>query len=891
MSLIFIIIIIFMAQEMHYLKRENKELTEKIKRLIEKQKNEKTQENFAQSSTFIQTNISSQQYNNIQCSNVISGQISHEKNIKKQEITEKVIKKEKNKEETKNNFILMAGAFLIVLAAIVFLSSMWDVISDVLKVTVLLLLMGVFIGASKVADKTFKLKNTANTFFYIAMAYIPVLALAIYLIRLSSGYLQSSHDQNVFWLIACLIMSLIYGIISFKSKRKPLVVGSLLMQIFALISATSIFTDSFMTIILSVTVYNLILTIVDIYLKPKMFKNIIKTFNIVLFIILTIVIYISTLIGILFGVIFATLMALLVQTIIALMYARKTDKIAYIVMFVVGIFAVVLSSVNFENIYELVFIQKQIAMLITTLVLFVFGMFINWENLKKITKILTYVFLSLIYLSTWGTEGIYTSVVLFVTTMISILLIKIDSKYKNGYMHAAINLFILTGITFVFESSILVAFLLYLIPISLFVVSFFVDEKATKTIKIYVNIASIVSLFLYNIFVGSTLDIDYSRFSILATIMIAILELIYMFDFIKAKDKVSQLFFVIILNSLLYEIFNTLGIFEYSIYILFITSIVAFLMKNNRYINVYAIIAQLISMIILSFDITIVKFIINIFTTILICRNSKKLNWSEQFDLVPLSLIIPNIYFSNLELMQGYNIMQIVSILLISSITLLSIKDRAQNIYSYMAYVYLFMQVVCFDINKYINIVIFILISMLQMLNYNGKAKDVVKTILSLAILILYNAIIYDFNAQFISILLLGYVVVLAIITRRVIAKYNIDVCKTFEYIGYGILFVIALFNYFNIFDAMIFMALLIGMIIVTYNKKIGPIFLCSIMAEILIAFKVTEAFWTSIPWWVYLLVVGGGLIAFAIRNEAKEKKDGKTLKDTMKQISEKLDL
>ena len=68
----------------------------------------------------------------------------------------------------------MAGAILIVLVAIVFLTSTWHTIPNVVKTSVIILLTGVFIGASNIAKKVFKLEETANTFLYIALAYLPI---------------------------------------------------------------------------------------------------------------------------------------------------------------------------------------------------------------------------------------------------------------------------------------------------------------------------------------------------------------------------------------------------------------------------------------------------------------------------------------------------------------------------------------------------------------------------------------------------------------------------------------------------------------------------------------------------------------------------------------------
>ena len=80
----------------------------------------------------------------------------------------------RRKKEEKNVFILISGAFCIILSAIVFLMSTWSTISSLLKTTILVLLTLVFFGGSYIAKEKFKLEKISQTFFYMAMAYIPI---------------------------------------------------------------------------------------------------------------------------------------------------------------------------------------------------------------------------------------------------------------------------------------------------------------------------------------------------------------------------------------------------------------------------------------------------------------------------------------------------------------------------------------------------------------------------------------------------------------------------------------------------------------------------------------------------------------------------------------------
>ena len=58
-----------------------------------------------------------------------------------------------------------------------------------------------------------------------------------------------------------------------------------------------------------------------------------------------------------------------------------------------------------------------------------------------------------------------------------------------------------------------------------------------------------------------------------------------------------------------------------------------------------------------------------------------------------------------------------------------------------------------------------------------------------------------------------------------------------------------------------------------SYVKKYGVIFITSLFTILGNAILLTRKFWFSVPWWIYLLLVGGILIAFATKNESESKK------------------
>ena len=144
--------------------------------------------------------------------------------------------KKKNDEGVKNKFILITGAILIVLAAIVFLTSTWHTIPDVVKTSVIMFLVFVFLGASNIASNILKLKETGNTFLYIAMAYLPISLFSIALFGLLGDYLSIyGEGRNLYFAICTTFLAILYFMIGKVRNQKSLFNFSMIMQAIAVI--------------------------------------------------------------------------------------------------------------------------------------------------------------------------------------------------------------------------------------------------------------------------------------------------------------------------------------------------------------------------------------------------------------------------------------------------------------------------------------------------------------------------------------------------------------------------------------------------------------------------------------------------------------------------------
>ncbi len=146
--------------------------------------------------------------------------------------------RQKQIQRKKNTFILAAGAFLIVLAAIVFLLTTWNTTPKVIKVGVMIVLIGLFIGLSVLSDKKYHLEQTSKTFYYIAMALIPIVLVALFAFKLVGNYFYKEAPL-LYGTLCCLFLAILYGYESSKAKRTVLLVAGLSFQVLTLIFGMS----------------------------------------------------------------------------------------------------------------------------------------------------------------------------------------------------------------------------------------------------------------------------------------------------------------------------------------------------------------------------------------------------------------------------------------------------------------------------------------------------------------------------------------------------------------------------------------------------------------------------------------------------------------------------
>ena len=231
----------------------------------------------------------------------------------------------------------------------------------------------------------------------------------------------------------------------------------------------------------------------------------------------------------------------------------------------------------------------------------------------------------------------------------------------------------------------------------------------------------------------------------------------------------------------------------------------------------------------------------------------------------------------------------VIMLLLAGSLALLCyfIYNKKHNSYIVLFILFIILHLNAFNESKYISL---LLVSIGTFISYLVKEKNnIFKGLLYTYLLILIKFIFKDLGWTNLSIFNYGpYLIWWPFMTRDIIKKYDINTYKIFEYLGYILINVYSLGNYTSEFDGLIFVFLLTLIVIVSYILKLGPVFLVSLLAILINVLLLTRTFWLSIPWWIYILIVGIILIIFAIYNELSIKKDSTSL---IKKIKDKLNI
>lgn len=857
---ILIIVIVNNEKEMDRLIKENRELKKSLEFFTEKTK-EKSKDSMELEYTV----------NNLKNEILSQKDIEDEKHIQELKDKEKLMKQEKKEKEQKNVLILITGAICIVLSAIIFLMSTWGITSNILKTIILGLLTVVFFKMSNVAKVKYKLEKTSQVFYYIGMAYIPICCLSISIFELFGRYLSIyGEGKYIYFTITTLILSYIYFA---NRKNKYLLYCSILSQVLTVILFTLIFSNSIITIGINLLIYNLLLMILT--------KNLFKVYNFIPWVMLIIPIleYTKHFTSMTF--------ILILLTINFGILAFKNKNKIYLNVFNICLMSIgMYISVLCSDFWRLEVCYILSLLYIILIYILEKEILLNSKNNIDSISFVTIGILAILYIS----NLINNVIPLYIISIVQLGVV--IASYINTHEDGKKVCSFLVPICFIISELNIISRLQF--SYHAYIIFSVLTFCATELIRNRDKLLHFNCFIISHIYILITYMVIYlGNIAQLSTgvIYITLLMLIYLYSYIVEKKKIFKYVTYIVSNLMLYSLLTGLGVAKNMLYYIPTITTLAIMKveRLNKNIrdegsNVYLGILQVVSFACLYNSLNNLNIVaVLILSVIIIIENIK--DKEKNMNIIPLICAIPAIFNNDFN----FIIKNIIMLLSAMGLTTITIKERKVSLYTIFSAIYILLTIYNIQ-NVYFRELIFIIWSYINCYYIKDeKGKDLFKALSYIGSLLLYNTIIHDINIDSYTVInMLGYIVLSIALLRTILNKYVTNI-NVFEYITYAVLYIIAICQYNNELNGILFGVLLLLIVTISYLKKYGSLFLVSIFAILVNVFILTRKFWFSIPWWGYLLVIGIILISFAIRNEANDKKNVNAI-DVLKKIKDKIE-
>lgn len=763
-----------------------------------------------------------------------------EKKVQK-EISSKatVQRKAIQKDVVKNNIILAVGSIFIVVAAISFLYTGWDILHNALKIGVLGILAIVFLMLSHLAKHKLNLPQTAKAFFYIAMGYIPIVLFSLSLLDLIGEYFSISGDGRFIYMFSAsaIIMSLYY-FVAYKFKDSKMQIAAHCMQtvllVFGMLALKLSGKYLGICFVIHTLIFNLLIE------KLNGFKRTNKIFGLVQSIIYT-SLAVSTFMILWENPLYLLTMSIMIMALYYLL-DKKFEKVLF--KYVAQVFQTVIIGfvcrvleINIE-LYPIIFLTH--------------SLILNRFSKDCYAMILfeVYAFFSLFQIVTlWGSiKSLMTVILLILNT----LMIKPKNESESSYKFIALKSFSYLLVLIMTFLKIEIVGVEYTLPwvireiiwtVIILGTTLFYLQRPTIQIAKYGLVINFICLTLMS-FVPASLSVIPANVFTLLGFVLALSTLKH----IELKDKSS------ILNTvLIYTLFRFLiesSMVSHLIY-LTICGFSLFLFETKKEFNVYR-------------YIPLIAYWIKLY-----------LNGTELFEE---SILVP----------------VVLSVLVVIALEALSfIRIKNNEPYVIMSFFYLLLPLFRFvdNMNEYIILVIIAIWAFINLIITIDKLRTAVKVVLSSSIFMIYMMFVGDY-IEGITVLLmhLGLIMYLHYITRKLLGK-RVENYKTFEYIGLALIYLMAIGSITTPLEGILYLGMLTLFVIISYSQKLGPLFLTSVIAMLVKLLDLTQDFWLAIPWWLYILGIGAVMVTFSMRNEKKNQNNKAELKEKIKVAREYLDI
>lgn len=798
------------------------------------------------------------------------------------------VERKRDEKEIKNSFILIVGSILIVLSAIIFLATTWNVVDNMVKTFVLLLMLIVFYGISYLAEHQLKLKQAANTFYYIALAYIPIVFLSIAMFSLFGEYLSLYGEGKFIYLaISSIIVNIIYYINAKNKNNNVVFIFSIIFQLLGITFLSLSINDTYNTPLLSLIIYNTVINFLYLYNKIYYKKEMHYNLSLIITLLTNALLLINT---------FTTthsifnLVLLLSNFINVYIVTNKLNNLTKLFQYIYPAY-IVLIFFNISTSIDTVTV-KQILLLLGYTLIYIYDLYrykrINMSSF--ITLLVTFpIYSTYCALSTISSVNDYELlppyICLLSMCIYSFMYWFTTNKYKLFPGIVLILSSVITIFAIVSELQIPSEIAGYLI-IGILVLSMFVKDKSIYYPAKYISLGTLL-LCSFDIY-GLTLSIS-CIFGL--TGLVSLLYVLF-----KKNDEVYKISSYVFINIFLFCLCDTYKI-NYAEYVIPLTTLLFIGLEEYKSnlktlpSKIYMLIGYGISALSLGYSDSAIQFVALTVLSLLIIYYIIDNKLNKYLLALPVLGMCPYIYGSYILLINEFNYMYIISLGIIIILGYLMYNNK-HNIFTILYFLLTILHVSNLEIADYLGLALYIAgCTICYLTKENNKTKDFYQGFLYFFIFLLGKKLISDIGLYNVALFNYGLSLLFVIaLTRTIFKKYG-DFYKVIEYIFTVLVNFSALCDYNSEFDGILYVALLVGLVIVSYNKKYGPIFITSLVFIVLNVFLLTREFWFNVPWWLYVLALGGILIGFAINNEAKDNQNKSNTKEKVKELKEYLDM
>ena len=765
-----------------------------------------------------------------------------------------------NEEERKNTSIMATGAVLVVLAAIVFLSSTWSLLSNLAKTVGLLAFLVVFAEASKISKEKYHLEKASKTFFYLTMAYIPICFISISVFGLLGEFLSIYGEGiYIYFFVSSCITALVYYYFYYTKSDLVLFYGSILAQAASMVLFVLIFSNDVRLIMAVLLAYNLVLSILC---SPKTFKLLENISVIVSYIAFAL----SFLVAINISWVNALIFALLALNFLMLYIKVDNDPIY---AFVINIALCAAGGYWIFAVYpDISSYTKVLIAIIYSIAISIINILVTYNRPKYSDLQVSSIIVNLV-----ATVGLYIFAKVHYDSTIMLLLIEeaflffalLVNSNKDSliFVNYAIPIGILLLLCDPWLLTSVISFS-WVVLIICIIGELFRNTRLNGLTKGFMVVGGIAWGINY------LQLIEYGTF----TNKIILLGIAVYYLFRTKKSFYKYLSYLAVALLMLKDIEMDLIVNWKYVVPALSTLIIAMLeiakpnLKDNYsdgFIAVGAIISYLCLTITKS-DVGIViafPFSAALYFYYVVSCNDKRLR------LIPLIGLIAAIRIAspNLTMLELWEIIYVVILMLITVTTgNISYEAICSGI---MLFVFLGQDLE----EKIISSLLFVLWSVLNLITAteNEKIRDVFTGFTIASATYFYYVLIdtLGITDEFKFPVLIGVAVATFVFMEKIVKKYTAeDSYQLLEYIVYGLICFSSLFKYNSVIDGMFFVLFWIVFAAMSYKGTKNGRFVVSILAILVNAFLLTRNFWFSLPWWIYLLFAGMGMIGFAVKNE-----------------------